>query len=154
ICTGRPTTIGCRGNIRAFGATGLTAALRCIGSAGERRPATAGSGRCRNRGCCATRAGGASHASASAGARSPAPETGRRPTSNIEPCTTAAYPAPMRHLVEPETKVELEAIDAEDTGDYHDKAAAEVKLAEDVKRLTILQERLYAENRRALLVVL
>ncbi len=60
----------------------------------------------------------------------------------------------MRHEVEPGTRVKLGDIDADDTNDYNDKTAAEAKLAEDVKRLTVLQDRLYAENRRALLVVL
>jgi PPK2 family polyphosphate:nucleotide phosphotransferase len=59
-----------------------------------------------------------------------------------------------RHLVEPGTKVKLADYDASDTGDYKEKGDAEVRLAEDVKKLADLQEKLYAENRRALLVVL
>jgi len=64
------------------------------------------------------------------------------------------YDRAMRHRIEPGAKVKLDKIDASDTGDYHDKAAAEKELAEDVARLAELQDRLYAENRRALLVVL
>jgi PPK2 family polyphosphate:nucleotide phosphotransferase len=56
--------------------------------------------------------------------------------------------------VAPGTKVRLADYDASDTGDYRDRQAAEAELAEDVKRLADLQEKLYAENTRALLVVL
>jgi PPK2 family polyphosphate:nucleotide phosphotransferase len=59
-----------------------------------------------------------------------------------------------RHKVDPGTKVRLADYDASDTNEFKDKAAAETRLAEDVQRLADLQERLYAENRRALLVVL
>jgi PPK2 family polyphosphate:nucleotide phosphotransferase len=59
-----------------------------------------------------------------------------------------------RHIVEPGTKVRLRDIDANDTNDFTDKAAAAERLAADVKRLDELQDRLYAENTRALLVVL
>jgi PPK2 family polyphosphate:nucleotide phosphotransferase len=59
-----------------------------------------------------------------------------------------------RHRIEPGTKVRLREIDAADTGDYTDKVQAEAHLAQDVKRLAELQERLYAENSRGLLVVL
>jgi polyphosphate kinase 2 (PPK2 family) len=59
-----------------------------------------------------------------------------------------------RHQVRPGTRIRLSAIDADDTGDFTDKSAAEGKLADDVKRLARLQDKLYAEKRRALLVVL
>ncbi len=60
----------------------------------------------------------------------------------------------MRHRVELGTKVRLDDIDASDTGGYADRAAAAVELARDVARLDELQDRLYAENTRSLLVVL
>jgi PPK2 family polyphosphate:nucleotide phosphotransferase len=59
-----------------------------------------------------------------------------------------------RHVIEPGTKVHLADIDADDTGDYRSKEEAEAELAADVRRLADLQDRLYAENRRALLIVL
>ncbi len=59
-----------------------------------------------------------------------------------------------RHQVEPGTKVKLRDVDASDTGDYSDKSAAVEKTADDVKKMAQLQERLYGENTRALLVVL
>src|SRR5205823_3658312 len=63
-------------------------------------------------------------------------------------------PQMTRHLVEPGTKVRLKDHNADDTGDFRDKAEAETKLQRDVEKLADLQERLYAENKRALLVVL
>ena len=60
----------------------------------------------------------------------------------------------MLHLVEPGTKVRLADIDPDHTGDFKDKAAAEEKLLRDVEKLPRLQEHLYAENTRALLIVL
>jgi PPK2 family polyphosphate:nucleotide phosphotransferase len=47
----------------------------------------------------------------------------------------------------------LKSVDCADTGDL-DKDAAQSTLADDVKRLSDLQERLYAENRWAVLIVL
>jgi PPK2 family polyphosphate:nucleotide phosphotransferase len=59
-----------------------------------------------------------------------------------------------RHRVRPGSRVRLRDIDPDDTGEYDDKADAERRLAADLRRLEVLQDRLYAENRRALLVVL
>jgi PPK2 family polyphosphate:nucleotide phosphotransferase len=50
-------------------------------------------------------------------------------------------------------KVKLAEIDASDTGS-HKKAQAQKLLDEEVERIAELQERLYAENERSLLVVL
>jgi PPK2 family polyphosphate:nucleotide phosphotransferase len=58
------------------------------------------------------------------------------------------------HIVKPGTKVRLKDYDPEDTGPYKHKEDAQKKLAADVEKLSVLQDRLYAENRRALLVVL
>lgn len=55
--------------------------------------------------------------------------------------------------VEPGTKVRLEAVDAGATHG-HDKATAPATIADDLARLTTLQERLWAENRQRLLIVL
>lgn len=58
------------------------------------------------------------------------------------------------HVVPPDTKVRLADFDADDTGNYKNKAQAEAKLDAHRKRLFELQELLYAEDKRALLVVL
>lgn len=58
-----------------------------------------------------------------------------------------------RYRVEPGSKVRLEAWDSDDTGSLHDKTDAEARLAENVERLDKLQYLLYAEGKRALLVV-
>jgi len=59
-----------------------------------------------------------------------------------------------RFLVEPGAKVKLARWDPEDTAGWRDKAAAEKALADNTARLAELQYRLYAEDKRALLVVL
>src|SRR5262249_23169690 len=59
-----------------------------------------------------------------------------------------------RYRVKPGAKVSLRDYDPDDTGDYKDRAQAEQDLAGDLARMADLQERLYAENQRALLVVL
>ena len=58
------------------------------------------------------------------------------------------------HRIKPDTRVRLAEFDAADTGHFTDRAAAESALAADVCRLDLLQNKLYAENTRALLVVL
>ncbi len=55
--------------------------------------------------------------------------------------------------VEPGHKVRLGRLDADETGDFRDRGEAEALLRKDLERLAVLQERLYAEDRRALLVV-
>ena len=59
-----------------------------------------------------------------------------------------------RCLVEPGTKVRLSRIDPDDTDGFKDKQAAEKALSKNIVRLQKLQYLLYAENRRALLIVL
>jgi len=59
-----------------------------------------------------------------------------------------------RHCVKPGAKVRLRDFDPDDTGDYRNRSDAEKALAADLERMTELQERLYAENQRALLVIL
>lgn len=64
-------------------------------------------------------------------------------------------PKHLSHLlVAPGTKVKLDAIDPREVGFLGDEAAARAQLAEDVVAIDRLQDRLYAEGRRALLVVL
>lgn len=58
------------------------------------------------------------------------------------------------YLVEPDTAVKLSHYDPDDTGKYKNKAQAEAKLESHRQRLFELQELLYAEDKRALLVVL
>ena len=57
-------------------------------------------------------------------------------------------------LVEPGTTVRLSRIDPDDTDGFKDKQAAEKALSKNIARLQKLQYLLYAENRRALLIVL
>jgi PPK2 family polyphosphate:nucleotide phosphotransferase len=57
-------------------------------------------------------------------------------------------------LVKPGTKVSLKDYDPDDTGDYRDAGSAEKELEDQVEELGRLQYLLYAENRRALLIVL
>ena len=60
----------------------------------------------------------------------------------------------MKNKIEPGTKVRLKDYSADDIGGFGERAFAEEKLAADLERLTILQDKLFAENKRALLVVL
>ena len=60
----------------------------------------------------------------------------------------------MRHRIGPGETVRLARIDPDDSGAFHDKEAGARQLEKDVARLAELQERLYAENSRALLIVL
>ena len=55
--------------------------------------------------------------------------------------------------VTPGRKVRLDRVDPGDTGGFRDRDDAEALLKKDLARLAVLQERLYAENARALLVV-
>lgn len=59
-----------------------------------------------------------------------------------------------RFLVEPGARVRLSRIDPDDTAGIENKDAAEEILSDNIARLQKLQYLLYAENRRALLVVL
>jgi PPK2 family polyphosphate:nucleotide phosphotransferase len=59
-----------------------------------------------------------------------------------------------RCLIEPGTRVRLSRIDPDDTDGFKDKQAAEKALSKNIGRLQKLQYLLYAENRRALLIVL
>jgi PPK2 family polyphosphate:nucleotide phosphotransferase len=58
------------------------------------------------------------------------------------------------YLVEPGSKVHLDAIHSSDTGKLSSEDAAETVIAKDLERLSHLQWKLYAENRRSLLIVL
>ena len=58
------------------------------------------------------------------------------------------------HRVKPGKRVHLARLDPGNTGSWKKGAKVERKLARDIARMAELQERLYAENRRALLVVL
>lgn len=57
-------------------------------------------------------------------------------------------------LVKPGSKVDLAAIDPRETAGLKDKESAEEELRRNVARLAELQYRLWAERRRALLIVL
>ncbi len=58
------------------------------------------------------------------------------------------------YRVKPDSRVDLSKYDPADTGDYKTKGRARKDLAKNIKRLYELQEVLYAENRRAVLMVL
>src|SRR5262249_53638599 len=57
-------------------------------------------------------------------------------------------------LVKPGTKVALKDYDPDDTGPFPSAEQAQEPLRDPVKELTRLQTLLYAENKRALLVIL
>jgi PPK2 family polyphosphate:nucleotide phosphotransferase len=57
-------------------------------------------------------------------------------------------------LVRPGATIDLEGLDPRDRSLFEDEEAARAGLAEDAKAIDALQERLYAERQRALLVVL
>jgi PPK2 family polyphosphate:nucleotide phosphotransferase len=57
-------------------------------------------------------------------------------------------------LVKPGTKVDLKDFDPDDTGDFHSEEEADGPLKEYLAELDSLQRLLYAEGRRALLIVL
>jgi PPK2 family polyphosphate:nucleotide phosphotransferase len=57
-------------------------------------------------------------------------------------------------LIKPGTKVSLKDYDPNDTGRYHSAQEAEQHLQKQLDELARLQNLLYAENRRALLVIL
>jgi len=59
-----------------------------------------------------------------------------------------------RHRVRPGSHVRLARIDPGDTGGHRDEEAAREQLVADIERLAKLQDRLYAECRHAVLVVL
>jgi PPK2 family polyphosphate:nucleotide phosphotransferase len=56
--------------------------------------------------------------------------------------------------VEPDSKVDLEGIDPADLKAFPDRDAAEKQSAKDTEAIDELQDRLYAEGKRAMLVVL
>jgi len=59
-----------------------------------------------------------------------------------------------RHCVRPGSRVRLADVDPDDSGKHAHELAAKAKLAGDIERLAELQERLYAEHRYAVLIVL
>jgi PPK2 family polyphosphate:nucleotide phosphotransferase len=59
-----------------------------------------------------------------------------------------------RYVIEPGKRVRLSDIPADDTGKYESREDAEKDLAQDLERMFELQNRLYAENRRSVLVIL
>lgn len=71
-------------------------------------------------------------------------------TSVVEAANLIRLP----YQVAPGTRVRLDEIDPDDTGDVGSKKAAKRELKQLVDRIVSLQERLYAENRQSLLVVL
>jgi PPK2 family polyphosphate:nucleotide phosphotransferase len=58
------------------------------------------------------------------------------------------------YIVRPGKKVKMAKVATDATGKFKDKHAAEKAMAKDVARLGELQEVLYAENKRSLLIVL
>ena len=59
-----------------------------------------------------------------------------------------------KFVVEPGSKVRLDRLDPSYTGKFDHKGEAEARIEKDLARLRDLQQKLYAEHRRALLVVL
>lgn len=59
-----------------------------------------------------------------------------------------------RLLVKPNTKVNLGAIDPGETSHVGDKEVAKEQLKHDAEAIDVLQDRLYAESKRAVLIVL
>jgi PPK2 family polyphosphate:nucleotide phosphotransferase len=68
-----------------------------------------------------------------------------------EPPPEPDYP---RYRVEPNTTFALSDVDPDETEDYHSKKDVRQQLEVQRRRIAELQERLYAENERGLLVVL
>ncbi|MCO5176053.1 MAG: polyphosphate kinase 2 family protein [Thermomicrobiales bacterium] len=66
----------------------------------------------------------------------------------------AVVPTDLPYRVTPGERVKLDSIDPDDTGDVENKKAAKKELKKLTKRLIALQERLYAEDKQSLLVVL
>src|SRR5215216_4681326 len=58
------------------------------------------------------------------------------------------------YRVEPGEEISLADLDTDDTGPYEDREEAEAELERCADRIAELQERLYAEEKRSLLVVL
>lgn len=61
---------------------------------------------------------------------------------------------PHRHLVEPGRPFQLDQVDPNDTGRFRSKQEAEPEIAKLRRKLIDLQELLYAEGKRSLLVIL
>lgn len=59
-----------------------------------------------------------------------------------------------RWLVPPGSALDLSARDPQDTGDFRDKESAAAVMAADLERLQDLQEKLYVDDRHAVLLVL
>ena len=59
-----------------------------------------------------------------------------------------------RFRVEPSKRVELRSYDTRDTAGFTDEDATKAETADIAKEIDALQDRLYAEGKRALLVVL
>jgi PPK2 family polyphosphate:nucleotide phosphotransferase len=60
----------------------------------------------------------------------------------------------MHYRVAPGSRVRLDQYDPDDTGESRGREYADAERATDLARMAALQNRLYAENKRALLVVL
>jgi PPK2 family polyphosphate:nucleotide phosphotransferase len=58
------------------------------------------------------------------------------------------------YLAAPAKKVKLDKIDTSDKGHFKDRDEAEARTAKDLKKLTELQDLLYAQDKHALLVVI
>lgn len=59
-----------------------------------------------------------------------------------------------RFIVDSPGRVRLDDFDPADTGGFHSKSEAKAKLGEDIETLASLQDKLYAEARRGVLIVL
>jgi PPK2 family polyphosphate:nucleotide phosphotransferase len=66
----------------------------------------------------------------------------------------SAQAAPSSHRIEPGQRVVLAEIDPNQQGDFEDKEAGKEALKRQRERIQALQERLYAEGKQSLLVVL
>lgn len=59
-----------------------------------------------------------------------------------------------RFMVEPEKRFDLSKVNPRDNAGFEDKDKVKARLAEDAAAIDVLQDRLFAEGKRALLVVL
>ena len=75
-------------------------------------------------------------------------------TNSLASLTRRVRDLRRRLLVKPNQKVSLEALDPGETSHVGDKESAKVQLEHDAEAIDVLQDRLYAEGRRALLVIL
>lgn len=72
----------------------------------------------------------------------------------VDDAAPPAIPSALRYRVAPGSRVRLDEVDPDDTGDIAGKSEAKKELKKLVNRISHFQERLYAENRQSMLIVL